>query len=205
MTPLPRLYAIADASFGDPVQIAQSLIAGGARLIQLRNKKAGAREFLAQAERVLSMAPPSARVIVNDRVDIARISGAAGVHLGQTDLPPSMVRRILAADRIVGFSTHNLSQALDADKSQIDYIAVGPIFPTSSKQNPDPVVGLEGLAKIARAVIRPVVAIGGITIENAGQALRAGAQSVAVIRDLLDCSDVQARARQWLDALEDRL
>src|SRR6266478_4506948 len=163
MTALPRLYAIADASFGDPVQLAQSLVMGGARLIQLRNKQAGAGEFLDQVERLLSLAPVDVRVIVNDRVDVARMAVARGVHLGQTDLPPAAARKILGFDRTIGFSTHNLNQALEADTFPIDYIAVGPIFPTFTKQNPDPVVGLRDLATIARAVHKPIVAIGGIT------------------------------------------
>ena len=201
MTVLPRLYAIADASFGDPVQLAQSLIIGGAPLIQLRNKKAGAREFLDQVERVLALAPPDVRIVVNDRVDVARIAGAGGVHLGQTDLPPAAARKILGLDCIVGFSTHNLSQALAADEFPIDYIAVGPIFPTSTKQSPDPVVGLHGLATIAKAVQKPIVAVGGITLEKAAQVLKAGAHSIAVIRDLLDCADVETRTREWIEAV----
>ena len=205
MIALPRLYAIADASFGDPVQLAQALIAAGAQFIQVRNKNAGARDFLDQMERVVSVAQSRARIIVNDRADIARLSGAAGVHLGQSDLPPAMARKILSGEAIVGLSTHNLDQAREGDQYPVDYIAVGPIFPTSTKKNPDPVVGLEGLASIARVVRKPIVAIGGITIENARDVLNAGARSVAVIRDLLDSPDVPARARQWLDAVEDRL
>ena len=201
MTVFPRLYAIADASFGDPVLLTQSLIRGGARLIQLRNKKAGAREFLDQAERILALAPRDARIIVNDRVDVARLAGARGVHLGQTDLPPAAARRILGSDATVGFSTHNLDQALEADKFPIDYMAVGPIFPTSTKENPDPVVGLRDLAAIANAVHTPIVAVGGITLQKAPEVLKAGAHSIAVIRDLLDCADVEARTREWIEAL----
>ena len=199
---LPRLYAIADAQFGDPVQIACSLLGGGARLIQLRNKNAAAREFLDCVERVLALAPAEARIIVNDRVDIARMAGAGGVHVGQTDLPPAMVRKILAPEQIVGFSTHNLQQALEADKLPVDYIAVGPIFSTSTKQNPDPVVGLEGLASISKVVRKPVVAIGGIRLEKAGDVLNAGAHSVAVIRDLLDSPDIAKRTREWIQTLQ---
>ncbi|HYR44543.1 MAG TPA: thiamine phosphate synthase [Terriglobia bacterium] len=201
MTVLPRLYAIADASFGDPVQLTQSLILGGARLIQLRNKQAGAREFLDQVERVLALAPPDVRIIVNDRVDVARIAGARGVHLGQTDVPPAEARKILGFDCIIGFSTHSLSQALEADRFPVDYIAVGPVFPTSTKQNPDPVVGLHGLAAIAKAVPKPIVAVGGIRLENAEEVLQAGADSIAVIRDLLDCADVEARTRAWIEVV----
>jgi thiamine-phosphate pyrophosphorylase len=201
MTPFSRLYAIADASFGDPVLLAKCLISGGARLIQLRNKKAGAREFLDQVEHVLACAPPDVRLIVNDRVDVARLAGARGVHLGQTDLPPAEARKILGQDAMIGFSTHNLKQALEANNLPVDYIAVGPIFPTSSKENPDPVVGLAGLAAIAKAVHKPIVAIGGITPENAVEVLKAGAQSVAVIRALLDCKDIEARTREWVERL----
>src|SRR5262245_23186867 len=105
--PLPRLYAIADASFGDPVQLAQRLFEGGVRLVQVRSKKASTRQLLAQVERILSIAAQSAEVIVNDRVDVALIAGAAGVHLGQLDLPVTHARRILGDERIVGVSTHN--------------------------------------------------------------------------------------------------
>jgi len=201
MIAFPRLYAIADAQFGDPVQIVQSLLAGGARLIQVRCKNAGAGEFFGCVQRALTMAPADARIIVNDRVDVALIAGAAGVHLGQTDLSPAAARSILGLDRIVGFSTHNLHQALEADRLSVDYIAVGPIFPTMSKQNPDPPVGLEGLAGISKAVHKPIVAIGGIKIERAKEVLHAGASCVAVIRDLLESGDVAARTRQWISTL----
>ena len=192
-----RLYAIADESFGDCVRLAEALFAGGARHVQVRNKKAGAREFLSQVERILSFAPPDGRVVVNDRVDVALLAGAAGVHLGQTDLPPAAARRILGPGRIIGFSTHNLEQAKGADSLPVDYIAVGPVFATSTKDNPDPVVGIEKLAIICRAVKKPVVAIGGITLDNAKAALSAGATSVAVIRDLLAHEDVAQRTRMF--------
>jgi thiamine-phosphate pyrophosphorylase len=194
---LPRLYAIADASFGDCVQLAEALFSGGARLVQIRNKKAGGREFLDQVERILALVPAGANVIVNDRVDVALLAGATGVHLGQTDLPPEAARRILGPDRIIGFSTHNFEQALAADTLPVDYIAVGPVFPTSTKENPDPVIGLEKLADICRAVRKPVVAVGGVTLENAQSVLDAGAASVAVIRDLLAHGDVVQRARAF--------
>ena len=201
MNALPRLYAIADASFGDPVRLAASLIAGGARLIQLRDKTASPRELLDKVERIIALAPADVRLIVNDRVDIARITGAAGAHVGQEDLPPTAVRSVLGPDAIVGFSTHNVEQAVEADKLPIDYIAVGPIFPTSTKENPDPVLGLKGLLKISKVVNKPVVAIGGIRLENAAEVLCAGAHSIAVIRDLLDSPDVQWRTREWIEAL----
>ena len=201
MKQLPRLYAIADASFGDPIHLAEALFSGGARLVQVRNKKGSAGELLRQVERILSFAPHDAQVVVNDRVDVALIAGAAGVHLGQADLPPAAARQIFGVDRIVGFSTHNLQQALEAAKQPVDYIAVGPIFATATKENPDPVAGLERLAAICKALRKPVVAIGGIKLENAGEVLKAGASSIAVIADLLSAIDVEERVRQWIKAL----
>lgn len=200
MKPLPRLYAIADASFGDPIRSAENLFNGGVRLLQVRNKKGSAQELLTQLERILSFAPPDAEIIVNDRVDAALIAGA-GVHLGQSDLPPKEARRVLGSERAIGFSTHNFEQALQADKLPVDYIAVGPIFPTSTKENPDPVVGLDRLAEICRAVRKPVVAIGGIQLADAREVIGAGAASIAVIRDLLNSQDISLRTRQWFEAL----
>ena len=201
MNPLPRLYAIADASFGDPVALAEKLFAGGVRLVQVRNKKGSSRELLEQVERILTIAPADAQVLVNDRVDVALLSGAAGVHLGQTDLSPASARQILGSDRIVGLSTHNPEQALEADALPVDYVGVGPVFWTSSKENPDPVLGLPGFVEICRMVRKPVVAIGGITLDQAGQVRNAGAHSVAVIRDLLAARDIAERARQWKEIL----
>jgi thiamine-phosphate pyrophosphorylase len=198
MKPLRRLYAIADAAFGDPVQIADSLFNGGARLVQVRNKKGSARELLQQVERILLSAPRDAEVVVNDRVDVALIAGAAGVHLGQTDVPAEYARQILGPDRIVGISTHNLEQALRADQLPVDYVAVGPVFNTASKDNPDPVVGLDGLAAACKAARKPVVAIGGIKLENVEEVFRAGAASIAVISGILHAPDRAAAVRTWI-------
>ena len=201
MTSLLRLYAISDASFGDPVRLAQALFDGGARLVQVRNKKSSARSLFNQVESILKRAPADASVIVNDRVDVARITGAAGVHLGQSDIGVVEARRILGPGQIIGFSTHNLEQALAASKLPADYIAVGPIFPTSTKLNAEPVVGLEKLATICKAVQKPVVAIGGIRLENAAEVLAAGPHSIAVVSDLLSAADIQARVREWINQL----
>ena len=198
LNPLPRLYAIADASFADPVEVARALFDGGVRLLQVRNKTSNARELLEQVERVLQFAPAGAAVFVNDRADVARLAGAAGVHLGQTDMPAALARRVLAQDQLLGLSTHSLEQALEADTLPVDYIAVGPVFPTSTKLNPDPVLGIKGLADICGAVHKPVVAIGGIRLENAREVFEAGAQSIAVIRDLLSSTDIKARALEWI-------
>ena len=201
MTSLLRLYAISDASFGDPVRLAQALFDGGARLVQVRNKKSSARSLFNQVESILKRAPADASVIVNDRVDVARITGAAGVHLGQSDIGVVEARRILGPGQIIGFSTHNLEQALAASKLPADYIAVGPIFPTSTKLDAEPVVGLEKLATICKAVQKPVVAIGGIRLENAAEVLAAGPHSIAVVSDLLSAADIQARVREWINQL----
>ena len=196
MMPLPRLYAIADASFGDPVRLAQQLFAGGASLVQVRNKKASARELLQQVQRIVALAPPATRVIVNDRIDIALIAGAAGVHVGQTDLAPLSARELLGPERIIGLSTHNLQQAIEAVKQPVDYIAVGPIFTTATKENPDPVLGVEKLAEICRQVRKPVVAIGGIRLEQASEIFKAGAHCVAIVRDLLLREDIAESVRE---------
>ena len=201
MKPLQRLYTFADASFGDPVRLAEALFNAGARIIQVRNKRGSARELLEQVERILSFAPRGAEIIVNDRVDVALISGAGGVHLGQDDVPPVEARRILGLDRMIGFSTHNLEQAMRAEKLPVDYVAVGPIFLTATKERPDAVVGLENLSAICLAIRKPVVAIGGIKLENAEDVLKAGAISVAVISDVLSAPDVASRVQSWIERL----
>src|SRR5262245_16933143 len=176
MIRVPRLYAVADATFGDPVEIARELFAGGVRLLQIRNKSASAKILLEQAETILRFAPRDAQVLVNDRADIARIVGAAGVHLGQKDLPPFLAKQVLADGQGIGYSTHDMRQAIEADSAPVDYIAVGPVFSTTTKQDPDPVLGLERLTEICARVRKPVVAIGGITLESS--------------RDVLDCGAV---------------
>jgi thiamine-phosphate pyrophosphorylase len=201
MKPLPRLYAIADAAFGDPIELAANLFNGGARLVQVRNKNGSPKELLQQVDRILSIAPKGAYVIVNDRVDVALITGT-GVHLGQTDLPPVAARGLLGPMAMIGFSTHNLEQALEADTLPVDYVAVGPIFPTTTKKNPDPVVGVAALETICKAIRKPVVAIGGISLENAKDVLSAGAASVAVIRDVLDSPNIASRVQIWMELLD---
>ena len=198
MISIPRLYAIADAAFGNPVVLARELFEGGARLVQIRNKNASSRELLSQVVAILGFAPADSRVIVNDRADVALLSGASGVHLGQQDLPPQRIRKILLPDQIVGFSTHNLSQALESEALPVDYIAAGPVFPTSTKTDADPVIGLNGLREICSRSSRPVVAIGGITMENARDVFACGAASVAVISDLLKSDNVARRTGEWL-------
>jgi len=202
MMPLPRLYAVADGAFGDPVRLAMDLLDGGASLVQIRHKTASSRTLIRVVEEVIKASPPNARIMVNDRSDVARLAGAFGVHLGQEDLPPLLARTVLAEGQVIGYSTHNVSQALEAERTPIDYIAVGPIFTTSTKENPAPVVGLDQLREICSRVHKPVVAIGGITLGSAQDVLGCGAASVAVIGDLLKYGNVKERARTWVRRLE---
>jgi thiamine-phosphate pyrophosphorylase len=202
MMRLPRLYAVADATFGEPVQLAQALFDGGAQLVQVRHKNASARMLVEEVDAVLRLAPRNALTIVNDRADVAALSAAAGVHLGQEDLPPALARRILSDGQYIGFSTHNIEQALDADRAPVNYIAVGPVFATATKENAAPVLGLERLREICSRVHKPVVAIGGITLESANDVLECGAASVAVIRDVLGHANVAERVRTWVRHLE---
>jgi thiamine-phosphate pyrophosphorylase len=200
---LPRLYAITDRRLSGLSHAEQvlRLSLGGAQLIQLREKQQGAREFFREAEAALIVARQrGVRLIINDRVDIALALGADGVHLGQDDMPPEAARRILGEHAVIGFSTHNEEQARLAASLPVDYLAIGPVFPTSSKDNPDPVVGPEGLRRVREAVPGlPLVAIGGITPENALETLASGADSLAVISALLaDPAQIQARLSHWL-------
>jgi thiamine-phosphate pyrophosphorylase len=202
---IPPLYAILAAGQGQEatVSLAGILVDAGVRLIQLRDKRASPR-VIHEVSRELNeaMAPRGVRVIINDRPDIAAIIGAGGVHVGQEDLPVEEARKICGAGRWVGVSTHNIEQFLEAERTSADYIAVGPIFPTATKENPDPVVGLEFLRAARRLTQKPLVAIGGITIESAEAVYRAGADSVAVVRDLISAADPAKRARDYFAIAE---
>lgn len=198
----PALYAILDPAFAPapPVEFALKLAEAGVELIQLRDKRATSRQIHDEAsELVAQLAPRGVRIIVNDRPDIAAIASAGGVHVGQEDLPVEEARRICGPSRWVGISTHNLDQFRDACLTSADYIAVGPIFPTAAKENPDPVVGIDFVRSVRRLTAKPIVAIGGITVESAGDVFRAGADSLAVIRDLLSAPDPATRAREYLE------
>ncbi len=190
---LPRLYAIVDVScFAMPlrttaaiVDYARDLVAGGATLIQYRNKVGTTREMLDHAREVRRALPENVILIMNDRADVCIAAELQGVHVGQFDLSPEGARTVIGPHRILGVSTHNLEQLQQAAAGPADYIAFGPVFATSSKRNPDPVVGLDGI-RAARAVTKkPLVGIGGITRANARSVIDAGADSVAVIADLL--------------------
>ncbi len=199
---LPKIYPITDVRISGisiPDQV-ERLIAGGAMFIQLREKQASLRDFYESVARSIGIARAyGARIIINDRLDIALASKADGVHLGQDDLPCTHARRILGGNAIIGISTHSPRQALAAIQLPIDYIAIGPIFPTSTKEKPNAAVGLEGLSK-TRSLIAdfPLVAIGGITSSNLKSVLDAGADSAAIISGLVSDSDQITQRMQAL-------
>lgn len=200
---LPRLYPITDTKVSGVTHAEQTarLIAGGAKIVQLREKHLNPRELFEAAKAAVAVARQhQVPLIINDRADIALLVRADGVHLGQDDLPPAAAREFLGPGAIIGFSTHNLEQAKRAAELPIDYLAMGPIFSTSSKENPDPVVGLKGLREVRRAVPNlPLVAIGGITTATAVDVLAAGADSVAVIGALLsEPGAIEQRTRELL-------
>jgi len=186
---LPKIYPITDALLSkiSHVEQVEKLIKGGASFIQLREKYASPQEFYKSAESALKLARArDVKIIINDRVDIALALKADGVHLGQDDLLPAEARKILGGKAIIGFSTHNIEQAVTAIRFPIDYLAIGPIFTTGTKENPDAVVGLEDLRKVREATGNfPLVAIGGINLENLREVYKAGADSAAIISSLI--------------------
>lgn len=206
---LPRLYAILDtdilsAKALSPMDVCDAWLDAGISLIQLRAKHLGAADMLGLASALSDrVRAAGAAFIVNDRVDVAVLSGADGVHLGQDDLATSDARRLMAPHAVIGRSTHNDVQVRSAVGEGATYVAIGPVFSTSSKARPDPVVGLDGVDR-ARAIVQPrglpLVAIGGITLARAPDVIAAGADAVAVIADLLGPNPA-ARAREWIAAL----
>jgi thiamine-phosphate pyrophosphorylase len=201
---LPPLYVILDAALlpSDPIKLTEKLLAEGVRLFQYRNKTGPARELLHASQALcVTVRQRGGTFVVNDRPDIARLAGATGVHLGQDDLSVSAARKVVDAWSLIGISTHNLAQLQNALESDPDYIAVGPIFATSSKQNPDPIVGLRFIQQARKLTQKPIVAIGGITLDRAREVVDAGADSLAVISDILSARNPAARARQYLEIL----
>ncbi len=205
---LPRLYPIIDTVLLnqrglDPIDMARALVDAGAKIAQFRHKGPYTRETFAQAEQVGKVLRDAGGLyVIDDRTDIALMVGADGVHVGQEDLPPSAVRKIAGNSLTVGFSTHSEEQLRAGDAEPVDYLAFGPIFGTASKQNPDPTVGVKELARLRRFTDKPLVAIGGITRTNVRDVLDSGADSVAVISDLV-ADDLPARLAEWLKAVEE--
>jgi thiamine-phosphate pyrophosphorylase len=173
------------SSTEDLVSFAEELVAGGCRLLQYRNKSGNGRVMLEQARELKKRVGGSLKLIMNDRADLCLTAEFDGVHVGQDDLSPESVRNIIGPHRWLGVSTHNPEQLQEADRSSADYLALGPVFSTSSKEKPDPVVGLEGVRRARQLTRKPLIAIGGITRANAASVIEAGADSVAVISDLL--------------------
>jgi len=201
---VPRLYAITDRRLSGLSHLDQvvQLVRGGATLIQIRDKDSAADDLYHAAIACIEVARPlGVRIIINDRVDVALAADADGVHLGQGDLPAEDARRLLGDDRIIGVSTHTLEQAVKAATSWVDYVAIGPVFATSTKENPDPIVGLSAIAQVRRRMEKPLVAIGGIDLERAGDVILAGADSVAVISDLYNSADIAVRTKEFIDKL----
>ena len=208
---LPPLYPIVDVDLCrhrglHPVALADAFLRGGARLLQVRQKgrEGGSGELLTTVREIVRLAtPPHATVIVNDRADVAAMAGAGGVHVGQEDLPPATVRPIVGKTAVIGFSTHTPAQVDEAAAGDADYIAVGPVFATATKDTGYDARGLD-LVRYASAKGKPVVAIGGITLATAREVLDAGATSLAIISDLISDPDPESRVRLFLDSLEDR-
>ena len=203
MVPLPRLYPILDAacfpSKSELLTAAEELAFAGVTLIQYRNKSGNARIMLEQARELKCRVGGRMKLIMNDRADLCLAAEFDGVHVGQDDLSPDSARKIIGPNRWLGVSTHNPDQLRDADLTSADYLAIGPVFATSSKENPDPVVGLEGVRRARALTRKPLVAIGGITLENARSVIEAGADSVAVISALL--RDPRKSAEEFLRIL----
>ena len=204
MLRLPAFYPILDSEVTarrgiDPVLAASDILDAGAQLLQVRHKGFLSRAIFGQIERVAALCR-EARVlfVVNDRADLAALMGAA-LHLGQDDLPPAAARRVTGPNTLIGFSTHNEGQLRAAQSEPVDYLALGPIFGTVSKRNPDPLVGLNELRRLRPLTARPLVVIGGITRGNARDVLSAGADSLAVIGDLFpQDTNLRERAEEWL-------
>lgn len=183
----------------DPVNAAARILEGGAGILQLRHKGFFSRRIFEQAREIAALCRQAgARFVMNDRADIARLLGVA-LHLGQDDLSPADARRVVGEGPWIGLSTHNERQLREADAQPVDYLALGPIFGTRSKANPDPVVGLAEILRLRALTTRPLVAIGGITRANARSVLEAGADSVAVIGDLFpEDGNIRARVEEWV-------
>ena len=202
---LPRLYMILDAALSTvpDTECARKLAAAGVRLLQYRNKSASSRALFEASKKLSSfLIPLGISFLLNDRADVAFLTGATGVHLGQEDLGVEEARSVLGADKLVGVSTHNLKQFQRAAATSADYIAVGPVFSTSTKTRPDPVIGTDFIRKVRPLTDKPIVAIGGVTLGRTAEVIQAGADSVAVISDILLAPDPGQRARQYIDLLE---
>jgi thiamine-phosphate pyrophosphorylase len=198
-----KLYAILDTScFSAPSLLfdaADELASAGVKIMQYRNKSADARTMLTQAKELKSRIAWRAKLIINDRADLCLAADFDGVHVGQDDLSPESARKIIGTHRWLGVSTHNPEQVAAADRTSADYIAIGPVFATASKANPDPIVGLAGVRRARELTTKPLIAIGGINRQNCLSVIEAGADSIAVISDLV--RDPRKSAEEFLRIL----
>jgi len=208
---LPVLYPITDralAGMRSHAELVAELCSGGARLVQVREKHMADGALLAACREAVAAAHATgARLIVNDRADVALLAGAGGVHLGDTDLPAGSARALLGGERWIGRSTHTVDEALEAGRllvNDVDYVALGPIFPTRHAAIDRPALGIAAVARAAAGLRVPLVAIGGITLDNAADVLAAGAASVAVMGDLMTASDLGSRVAAYLSLAPSR-
>lgn len=201
-----RLYVILDADLvgdRDWKEIVEQILDGGAETLQLRAKKWSVRRMLEAGEKIRDQCRErGVPFLINDRADVAWALEADGVHLGQEDFPLSHARRLLGEERVIGISVDTLEEALAAERLGADYVSLGPIFPTTTKTDAGPVVGLEGLARVRRGIRIPLVAVGGITVDKAGEVLAAGADAVAVAGAVLKAADVRAATAALRAALQ---
>ena len=206
---IPIIYPIIDSSIVTLDNIgktAEAIIDGGAKILQLRAKSLSSKEFLETARIIRKITKDKGTVfIVNDRVDIALLTDADGVHLGQDDLPVKEARRLLGNNKIIGYSTHNLREALEAVRLPVDYISFGPIFPTKTKEDVQTPKGLKLLSEVRKAVEIPIVAIGGITETNMAHVLKEGVESVAMISEILTSLDISKKLNRLIAIAKDRL
>ena len=204
---LPPFYPILDADRVPAIASAEALLEAGVRILQFRHKSFFSRKAFEEAGRIAELCRSAgALFVMNDRADVAVLLGAA-LHLGQDDLAPSDARKILPVPGIIGFSTHNEHQLRAADAEPVDYLAIGPVFATGSKQNPDPVVGLDRLRNLRALTQKPFVAIGGIHRQSVAKVFETGADSVAIIGDLIPDpwtpAELKARAKEWIAISDD--
>lgn len=207
---LPRFYPVLDTALltrhMEITAAGEAILEGGARILQVRHKGHFSREIFAAAQRIAQLCRQAgALFVINDRADMAMLLDCA-LHVGQEDLPPGAARELIGGGRVLGFSTHNETQLRAAAGEPVDYVALGPVFGTASKQNPDPAVGLEELRRLRPFTEKPLVAIGGITRAKACDVIKAGADSIAVIADLIPehCASEQLRSRteEWIRILK---
>jgi thiamine-phosphate pyrophosphorylase len=205
---LPKIYPITDKRLAQKpshLSIVKELVRGGAQLVQVRDKFTPPRELLLDLKRCAEFTDSKGvTLIVNDRCDLVLSCNAAGIHLGQDDLPPEAARVLLGRNKIIGFSTHSLRQVRTSSEMPVQYIGFGPVYATSSKEDPSPVVGIDGLARACRASTKPVVAIGGIGLDQVVEVLQAGAASVAVISALMTAANLARGMELFLEKAKEK-